>query len=414
MKQPDELLILPQPEGFRAWRARGGQMQAVESEPRQWRGVGWVALPARSIVSVPMRFQGVEGERRESAAHLELEAAGFSSETADTHNFQFQTCGARDGRDQPLVATIQMAPLPEEVLESAKDARFAPAAFFRRFTAGEIQIWQEAGTLVIGIPHEDGSLLHSQALAARTLDADAATEVRRIIASLELAGITPALDSVCFISSSVEHDEVPQDFRDGLDLPVTVRRDLPPAPPAQNSRLVPAPVVQWRQERQQRRMVMTGVAVFAFVLVAVLGAFAARLVLRERQLAAEEQALIDLEPQLASIRDAKANWEDLRPALTPEQYPVESIYQLILLLPPEGIRVTRCELRSDGMVIDGEASSLGHGIEFRDKLVAAPAFQRWLWDFPQPTSLPDGRATFRAEARPVESADPNNPEVAVQ
>jgi len=157
-----------------------------------------------------------------------------------------------------------------------------------------------------------------------------------------------------------------------------------------------------------------GLAIAAFVLVAVLGAFAARLVLRERQLAAEEQALIDLEPQLASIRDAKANWEDLRPALTPEQYPVESIYQLILLLPPEGIRVTRCELRSDGMVIDGEASSLGHGIEFRDKLVAAPAFQRWLWDFPQPPSLPDGRATCRAEARPVESADPNNPEVAVQ
>jgi hypothetical protein len=111
-----------------------------------------------------------------------------------------------------------------------------------------------------------------------------------------------------------------------------------------------------------------------------------------------------LEPDLAAIRDAKASWEDLRPALTPNQYPVESIYQLILLLPPEGIRVTRLELKLDGIVIDGEASSLGHGIEFRDKLVASPAFNRWQWEFPSPTSLPDGRATFRAEARPHDAA----------
>jgi hypothetical protein len=149
---------------------------------------------------------------------------------------------------------------------------------------------------------------------------------------------------------------------------------------------------------------MMGVAAFTFVLIAALGAFAMRVLIRERQLVAEEHRLNEIEPQLAAIRDAKASWDDLRPALTPDLYPVESIYQLILLLPPEGIRVTRFELRTDGMVIDGEASSLGHGIEFRDKLVAAPAFKRWQWDFPAPTSLPDGRATFRAEARPPEAA----------
>jgi len=65
-------------------------------------------------------------------------------------------------------------------------------------------------------------------------------------------------------------------------------------------------------------------------------------------------------------------------------------------------------------VLDGEASSLGHGIEFRVKLLAAPAFKRWTWEMPNPTSLPDGRATFRAEARPVEAAAAETPEVAQQ
>ena len=406
MKSTDELLLIPHEEGFRAWRYKGGQMQPGELEARSWRGAEWVALPAKSIVSVPMRFQGVEGARRDSAAQLELEAAGFSTETADIHNFELQSCGGREERDQPLVATIQIASLPESVLQAGNDAKFAPASAFRRFNAGEVQLWLESGSLVIGIPHDDGTLIHSQALAARHLDADAAAEIRRIIASLELSGISPNLTSLCvLICPGADHAEIPESFREGVDLPITERLDLPPMQPTHATRLVPAPVMQFRHERQQRRMMMMGVAAFTFVLIAALGAFAARVMIRERQLVAEEKRLDDLEPQLAAIRDAKASWDDLRPALTPKEYPVESIYQLVLLLPPEGIRVTRLELRLDGMVLDGEASSLGHGIEFRDKLVASPAFSHWHWDFPQPTSLPDGRATFRAEARPAESVE---------
>ena len=272
-------------------------------------------------------------------------------------------------------------------------------------------MWHESGNLVIAIPNAHGSPIHCQALAARKLDADAATEVRRVLAGLDLAGVLPDLQSICMSSTSEEEVIIPPEIENGVDLPVTVRRVGPPVMPGKATRLVPAPVVQLRHQRQQQRMVFMGVAAFTFVLIAALAAFAMRVMLRERQLVAEEQRLNEVEPQLVSIRDAKANWEDLRPAVTPEHFPVESIYQLILLLPPEGIRMTRLELRTDGIVMDGEASSLGFGIEFRDKLLAAPAFQRWQWDFPAPTSLPDGRATFRAEARPPAVLDANGQEV---
>ena len=405
MKPTDELLLIPHEEGFRAWRTKSGQMQPGETESKSWRGAEWVALPARSTVSVPMRFQGVEGARRDSAAQLELEAAGFSNETSDANNFEIVTTGAREERDQPISAIIQVASLPSIILDASNDARFAPSVAFHQLHPGEALLWYEAGGLVIAIPNEQGSPLHCQALAARALDTDAAAEIRCILAALELSGISPDLQSICLSSTNESEDIVPLSFENGLDLPVSVRRAGPPILPAQSSRLVPAPVVQLRQERQQRRMVMMGVAAFTFVLIAALGAFAARVMMREHQLAAETLRLDALEPELAAIRDANASWEDLRPALTPTQYPIESIYQLILLLPPEGIRVTRLELKLDGIVIDGEASSLGHGIEFRDKLVASPAFNRWLWEFPSPTSLPDGRATFRAEARPQDSVN---------
>ncbi|MCW0217569.1 MAG: hypothetical protein OJI67_04525, partial [Prosthecobacter sp.] len=246
-----------------------------------------------------------------------------------------------------------------------------------------------------------------------------------ILASLELGGLTPNVETLAVVSSArmplptgeeITEDVVPLEdlitdsFTQAVDLPVSLRREQIPSHPDHSSRLIPAPVVQLRQERQQRRMVIMGALAFTFVLLAALGAFAARVALREHSLAKEQSRLDALEPELMTIRDAQAAWEDMRYAITPELYPVETMHQLVQLLPDENIRITRFEVREDGIIIDGEASSLGHGIDFREKLISAEAFKRWEWEFPPPTNLPDGRATFRAEGRPL-GADEDNVEV---
>lgn len=400
MKPSDELMLIPHEEGFRAWRARGKNVAQPGLETRSKNGVGWIALPARGMVSVPMRFQGVDAARRESAAHLELEAAGFTTETEHPQNFETLSLGA-DERDQRTAAFIQVAGLPPAVLDEGDDARYAPSVAFRRLHAGEVLIWREEGGYVIAIPHENGKPMHCQALAARTLDADAAAEVRCILASLELGGLSPNLQSICVLTADEKEAVIPVSFENALDLPVSIRREEPPVVPEVETRLVPAPVVKLRHERQQRRMVVLGILAFAFVLIAALGAFAARVALREKSIAKEEHYLEELAPQLASIRDARAAWEDLSAAITPDWYPVETLYQLILLLPEQNIRLTRFEVGETGLVFDGEASSLSHAIEFRQKLVAAPPFTRWNWEgFGQPTTLPDGRASFHAVGAP--------------
>lgn len=402
MKKPDEIMLIPHEEGFRAWRTKAGLTTAGETETKTWRGAEWIALPARCVVSVPMRFQGVDASRRESAAQLELEAAGLGAETSETFNYELHTLGS-DERDQRTSTYIQVSPLPANIVENGDDARYAPSVAFHKLTPGELLIWREDGAFVIAIAHESGEPMHSQALAARCLDADAAAEIRCILASLELSSLNPDIHALALVTGSIPDDLIPEDFAQALDLPIIIKDLSVPAAPAHATRLVPASVVRLRLERQQRRMMMLGALAFAFVLVAALGAFAIRVWVRERSITSEEVRLAELEPELLTIRDAKAAWEDLLPALTPDTYPVESIYQLVLLLPPEGIRVTRLEIKQDGLIIDGEASSLGHGIEFRDKVMSSPAFKRWTWEIPQPTSLPDGRATFRAEARPLES-----------
>lgn len=392
-------MLIPDEAGFKAWRAKG--KGGVELETKAGRDADWIALPAHCLVSVPMRLQAGDSSRRDAAAQLELEAAGLGSDNLSLHGYEVQPVST-DERDNRAAAFIQVATLPADVLDEAADAQFAPSSAFRKLNPGEVQIWREMGHWVIAIPHENGSVLHCQALASRNLDEDAAAEVRCVLASLELAGVAPGnLQSLAVITQSETPESVPESFAHDVDLTVTVRREEPPHVPTQSTRLVPAPIVQLRNDRQQRRMMLLSGLVFALVLVAALGAFAARVALRERSLAAEDKRLNALEPEIAQVRAAQEQWEDMAAAVTPDQYPVELFHQLVELLPPEGIRLTRFEIREDAIVLDGEASSLGHGIQFRERLVSSPVFQSWGFaqGFPQPTNLPDGRATFRAEGR---------------
>ncbi|HYF35519.1 MAG TPA: hypothetical protein VD994_09545, partial [Prosthecobacter sp.] len=343
MKNSDELMLIPHEEGFRAWRVKGKNVAQASGDSRARGGAGWIALPARNVVSIPMRFQGVDLARREAVAQLELEAAGFSNEAADVHNFEVHSLGT-DERDQRTAAFVQMANLPPLVLEDGKDAKFAPSVAFRKLHPGEVLVWREGENLVMAVPHESGQPIHCQALAAHTLDADAAAEIRCVLASLDLSGVLPNLQSLCIAAANEAEEVIPVSFENALDLPVTLRREEPPVPPQQPARMVPASVVRLRHERQQRRMVMLGALAFTFVLFAALAAFAARVGLREKEIAAQEARLDALEPQLMSIREAREAWADLEPAITPDRYPVESFYQLVLLLPEENIRITRFEV----------------------------------------------------------------------
>lgn len=402
MKPPSDNLLVPGDETFEAWRPSGSQGgRTMERAPSgQKRAAGWIGIPVRSLVSVPMRLEGLSSGQQESAALLELEAAGVADEGLADNAFELRDCSVGDGSGR-VDAVIQDGPLPDEVLSQAIDSRFVPSFAFRQFYPGEAQMWREQGVFVLALPDAGGNIVHCQALASRVLDADTAAEIRCILASLELSDVSPRIQSLVIESENAAEDVVPVSFERDLDFPISIRDAEPPKIPQSSSRLVPDSVLRARQERKQRNLIILGALGLVTLTVAMLGAFAARLAWREQELAAEEQRLDTLEPQLADIREAQVRWDLLSGVLTPEEYPVELLHQLITLLPPEGIRLTRFELRPEGLVLDGEASSIGHGVQFRESLVSSPAFADWGFDrgFPQPTNLPDGRATFRAEGR---------------
>jgi hypothetical protein len=123
--------------------------------------------------------------------------------------------------------------------------------------------------------------------------------------------------------------------------------------------------------------------------------------MREQVVLAERALLDEQAPEVQAIRDAQQQFTTLDPTLNRDQFVVEMFYQLVNLLPPEGIRITRFEVRSDSLIIDGEASSPQHAIDFRGQLTGSDYFKEWGFDqgFSQNPSMQDGRATFRAEGR---------------
>jgi hypothetical protein len=113
-----------------------------------------------------------------------------------------------------------------------------------------------------------------------------------------------------------------------------------------------------------------------------------------------EKALAQIstqQPEIEIVREAQANWAEMEPAIDPDLYPAEIFHQVVLLLPPEGIRLKEFQIDGGKLVVAGEATTVNHALGFKDKLAACAPLQRYTWNFPVPRIRDeDNRAEFRA------------------
>ncbi len=409
MKSTPELMLVPGSTGLEPWRVRGAETAVQEvglkGNPR------WVALPTSHTLSIPVRVMASDPAQRSAAVNLELEAAGISPEDLTTTRVDIHPLDST-GRDPTAAVFLIDGTHPEDAdLSRTLDSAYAPAACFHPLRAGTLSLWREREHWVVGIPHENGRLLHAQALCSRHLDADAASELSCILASLELSDVLPRLERI-EIEQAADQPPVLPEFAEALALPVVSVPARAPRPPQGDFQLLPDLVVQGRVDRSRSRMLLLSISAVVLVVGAALSAFAARLYMREQAVVAERAALNEQAPYLESVREAQRQFASLDPTINRDQFVVEMFYQMVNLLPPEGIRITRFEVRSDSLIIDGEASSPQHAIDFRGELTGSEYFRDWGFDqgFSQNPSMQDGRATFRAEGR-LSSPDDANAEL---
>jgi len=409
MKSTPDLMLIPGSTGLEPWRVRGAEAATQETGLKG--NPDWVALPTRHTLSIPVRVMASDPAQRSAAIHLELEAAGISPDDLSSHRIDVHPLDST-GRDPTAAVFLSDGSHPEDAdLSRTLDSSYAPAACFHPLRAGILSLWREQQHWIVGIPHENGHLLHAQALCSRQLDSDAASELSCILASLELSDVLPRLERI-EIEQADDAPPVLPSFAEHLSLPVSSVPVRAPRLPQSTFNLLPDLVVQGREDRSRSRLLMMSISAVVLVVAAALSAFAARLYMREQAVIAERAALNEQAPYLEAVRDAQKQFSNLDPTLNRDQFVVEMFYQLVNLLPPEGIRITRFEVRSDSLIIDGEASSPQHAIDFRGELTGSEYFRDWGFDqgFSQNPSMQDGRATFRAEGR-LSSADDENAEL---
>ena len=407
MNPSEEIFVLPGADALEIWRG-GGKGTTARLDDAKAKNAGWYALPLRSVISVPMHFPAMAPDRREAAAMLELEGLGLAN--LAQQDFQVQVRDA-DLHEQRAWTVVQTSALPAVMLQSGLDGQYAPSVSFHSLRQHEVRLWKESGRLVMAVPDDKSEPLHAQAISAYDADEDAAAEVRCILASLDLAGMSP---DVTELIVEEEQTEAPPPesfvaFAEAVGLPVTTKAAQPPHLPAETWRLLPQPIVQRRLQRQQQQTMMLAGAGFALVFMALLGAYAGRLWQRERGLAAETARLKTLEPELQAIRDTQQRWSVLESAVTPDQYAVEIFHQVANLLPEKGIRMEVFDIKDGHIIIAGEASNQALAGALREDLKRVPAFANLQWDFPTPQIEPNGQARFRADGSTPVSDLATNP-----
>jgi hypothetical protein len=398
MKSNEETCLLPGHTGPAAWRAAGkAGLQHVEVS--RLKRADWVGLPQRMVTSLPTRFPAMDGARRDAAAQLELEGLGLTG--LDEGDFQVVTHDDEQQRDQRAIIAVQTTQVPVPP-EAGLESKFAPSVAFRSLAANNVNLWQEQGQWCMGIADEKGHPLHAQALTSRHVDGDAAAEIRCVLSALDLLGLTPEIREVVVEvpPSDVPRTVVTEEFRAELPFPVVEQPPLPPRLPKEDWRLTPDVITERRkQQRQRQTMLLAGVGAL-LVLVALLGAFSARLWTRERAIAAETARLDGLEPELATIRDAQQRWLVIESALTPDKAPAEIFHQIVQMLPEKGIRISNFQIEGSNVILSGEAQDPSLEGLLRQNLLDSktPAFDGLQWDTPNSQPQASGLFSFDWQA----------------
>jgi hypothetical protein len=398
MSSPTDSLLYPGPDGPEGWRlsATGSSVP----DPNAKRQPKWVALPNQNTLSLPVRLTSTDRAQQSGSIQLELEAAGISAAELTEHRFDILPADPTGKDDLAAVFWIDGNETPGTDTARTLDSQFAPAAAFHPLQPRTIHLWQESTIWFLAIPHSSGSLLHFQALCSKTLDADAAAEIQCILAGLEINDTLPPLDQ---IEVELPEDAPPIDssFPPNAPFPVTRSQPRPPQAARGSYQLLPDAIVEARDNRRRQRTLIATLSITALLLLTGLGTFAAALYMRDQNVSQELISLNRQEPQLQKIRNAQIQFTTLDPTLNRDQFIVEIFYQLINLLPAEGIRILRFDIRADTISIDGEASSELDAINFRGEITTSEFFKGYGFDqgFVRQPPTPDGRSTFRAEGR---------------
>ncbi len=377
-----QVLCFPGEEDRESWSCTAdGVWKRVENTSG-----GVMGIEAIAFDSAP--FWSLNADAQDEAVALRWEGLGVSN-AGESRLWTHWPVMRKE--PQVLVGTLALtagAALPEA-------PRYEPSARMLPLPDNGIAVWRELGRYVLAFTRET-ALLHVAVLTSRSLDVDAAFEMRDVCAALQTHGFIDEVPAI-HVWTRCETDFVPQLACFFVAAGIIKEPRPDPRLPAAASGLLPTQVATLRRQQQRRQSQMLLLAAAALVYLCFFGAWWLRLQWRESGLNHADVEMTARQPEIDLVREAQAHWLEMEAAINPDLYPVELFHQIVSLLPDEGIRLKEFQIEDSRLIVSGEATTVNHALGFKDRLAACEPLQRYEWTFPVPTIREDNRAEFRAE-----------------
>ena len=365
------------------------------STPADVPGETVVALPAERTVTFPAWLATSDRTVIPEILHLQLEKRGLLTKNSGDSAVDYRVIDTR-GNQTLAVATILQPEFPAE-LTFERVSRFEPSAYTFPLPQDRLVIWREKGRLTVAATRGREPVA-VQVLSDDELSETAALELKCIALQLQAQHLCDRFLGITLWGEfSVEETERLQKT---LELNVTHDAVPPPSLPAMRSKLLPPEVFSLHARKRRRRQIRSGISLLAAVyILGVLGLvgyiYWQRFVADNLRRRIQDQA-----PTVAAIQGTAERWRQVEWAVNPKLYPVELLYQISTLLPPDGLRLTAVEIQKGNVVVRGEASTAPAAFKFAEDIKAKPELQMFNWHMPSPTLRPDGRAEFTIEGDP--------------
>ncbi|RBP43959.1 hypothetical protein DES53_105358 [Roseimicrobium gellanilyticum] len=348
-----------------------------------------IALDSAPFWSLSSKSAGVS---LEETAALHWEALGLTEEAWGRTWACWQV---DDEQHQALAGTAALVPGDDGTpWRACMPEAFDVSARLFELPASEMAVWKELGRYVVAFQRGQG-VVHFSVLQSRELNADAAWEIRDLALSLEVRGFIHQLHG-CRVWTQAG-DAFTSTLKEALG--VRVRTEAKPAPqlPKVHADLLPPEAGRLREERTRRKRMAGWIALACLAYVLFFGGWTGLLFFREHRLQKAGDLQAKLTPEVDAVREAQNRWYALEPATNRDRYPVEIFYQIVSMIPDEGIRLTDFTMDEEKVAMTGQARSVGLAIKFKDDLLANPALKHYAWSFPQPSAGEDGRANFNTQ-----------------
>ena len=373
-----------------SWTKAGEALELGDLKPAEG---SLVAVPVRRAFSLAVWSPAEDPELFGDLIFTQLELRGLAGRSREGTSFAWQEV-AREGNEALLHAVVLPSNLaPQywhgEVTEYAVSPSCLPLA------PDAVTVWEEEGGWVAAVTRGD-RLFHFQPLSEKAPTAQMALEIWLMLAPLDAGRMMGGGGKVVIFYQGERAPDLEQ-WRSAGGIAVEAKQLPAPVRPASALGCVPLPVRDLQRSKEvsarRQKFALAAAAVYFFLVLALAG-YTLWLWWRAESLRtaiAAEKADVD------AVRTAMQRWDAIEPALRPEGYPLEVLYQAARLLPKDGVRLTSFQMNLDRVAIAGEASTLQAAQRFQEDVRKNEELADYEWTMENPKPLPTGNARFQID-----------------